>query len=150
MTSSPQSLADSFLKSLDGRANWKGCGELFGSFVGHPKPVIYAALCEALRRRGNDYWVQFYAGFVLLKLVPDASVQVDELIDIVAPVFDVSNGEIPAFLVEQVGIEAVRRKVEERKKTVKDKDLSFRLGCLAFKARAYHQRKEWKAGRHGG
>ncbi|SRR6266581_4510219 len=94
------------------------CSDLFVPFIGQPKPVIYEAIREALRRCG-DYWaVQRYGGMVLLNLVPDAYGQVDELIDIdiVAPIFDVSNGEIPAFLVEQVGLDPVLRKIEERKK----------------------------------
>ena len=87
---------------------------------------------------------------VLLNLVPDAYGQVDELIDIVAPVFDVSNGEIPAFLVEQVGVEPVLRKIEERKRTAKDPEVLSCLDGLAYQAQVYHNRKTRKIGWHAG
>ena len=126
------------------------CSELFVPFIGQPKPVIYEAVRDALRRRGDNWAVQRYGGMVLLNLVPDAYGQVDELIDIVAPVFDVSNGEIPAFLVEQVGLEPVLRKIEERKKTAKDPEILSCLGGLAYQAQVYHNRKTRKIGWHEG
>ncbi|MGA2178194.1 MAG: hypothetical protein ABSH15_01235 [Verrucomicrobiota bacterium] len=126
------------------------CSELFVLFIGQPKPVIYEAVREALRRRGDHWAFQRYGGMVLLNLVPDAYGQVDELIDILAPVFDVSNGEIPAFLVEQVGLEPVLRKIEDRKKTAKDPEIFSRLGGLAYQAQVYHNRKTRKIGWHEG
>lgn len=166
-------LAEVFLNSIDALVNCKdgkwafsefktargvelrngvldACSELFVPFVGQPKPVIYAAIREALKRRGDHWAVQHYSGMVLLNLVPDAYGQVDELIDVVAPVFDVSNGEIPAFLVEQVGLEPVLKKIEERKKTAKDANVSSRLGGLAYQAQIYHNRKTRKIGWHYG
>jgi hypothetical protein len=157
-------LCDQFLKSLDGISGAKdgkwaftefktkhgfesrsgfldACSELFVLFAGQPKPVIYEAICEALRRRGSDYAVQAYGGMVLLNLVSDAYGQVDELIDIVAPVFDLSNGEIPAFLVEQVGVETVLSKIEQRKKATSDSDISTRLNGIAYQAQVYQNRK---------
>jgi len=122
------------------------CSELFVPFIGQPKPVIYEAIREALRRRGDHWAVQRYVGMVLLNLVPDTYGQVDELIDIMAPIFDVSNGEIPAFLVEQVGLEPILRKIEDRKKTAKDPDVLSRLGGLAYQAQIYHNRKTRKIG----
>ena len=122
------------------------CSELFVPFIGQPKPVIYEAVRDALRRRGDHWAVQRYGGMVLLNLVPDAYGQVDELLDIVAPVFDVSNGEIPAFLVEQVGLEPVLRNIEERKKVTKDPEILSRLGGLAYQAQVYHNRKTRKIG----
>jgi hypothetical protein len=164
-------LTDSFLKSVDALVGNKdgkwafvhlktsngmearnqfldACSELFVPFVGQPKPVIYEAVREALRRRGDHWAVQRYGGMVLLNLVSDGYLYVDELIDIVAPVFDVSNGEIPAFLVEQIGLEPVLRKIEERKKTTKDSEFLTRLGGLAYQAQVYHNRKTRKIGWH--
>jgi hypothetical protein len=126
------------------------CSELFVPFIGQPKPVVYEAICDALRRRGDNWAVQRYAGMVLLNLVSDAFGQVDELIDVVAPVFDVSNGEIPAFLVEQVGLEPVLRKIEERKIKAKDPEILSCLGGLAYQAQGYHNRKTRKIGWHEG
>ena len=117
------------------------CSELFVPFAGQPKPLIYEAIREALRQRGSDYRVQTYGGMILLNLVSDAYGQVDELIDIVAPVFDLSNGELPAFLVEQVGIEALLRKIEQRKKATDNSDLSTRLNGIAYQAQVYQHRK---------
>lgn len=155
-------LSDQFLKSLDeinGRKKWASaefktrhgielrngfldvCSELFLLFEGQSKPMIYDAMRETLRRRGSEYGIQAYAGMILLNLVPDAYGQVDELIDIVASVYDVSNGEIPAFLVEQVGIEALQKKIELRKeKAGNNSDLTLRLNCLAGHAHAYKNR----------
>ncbi|HWQ90050.1 MAG TPA: hypothetical protein VN673_00145 [Clostridia bacterium] len=126
------------------------CSELFVPFIGQPQSVIYEAVRDALRRRGGNWAVQRYGGMVLLNLVPDAYGQVDELIDIVAPIFDVSNGEIPAFLVEQVGLEPVLRKIEERKKAAKDPEILSCLGGLAYQAQVYHNRKRQKTGWHEG
>ncbi len=157
-------LSEQFLKSLDeikgtkngkwaftefktkhGMENRSGlldvCSELFVLFAGQPKPLIYEAIREALRRRGSDYGVQTYGGMVLLNLVSDAYGQVDDLIDIVAPVFDLSNGEIPAFLVEQVGIEVLLKKIEHRKKVTSDSDISTRLNGIAYQAQVYQKRK---------
>jgi hypothetical protein len=124
------------------------CSELFVPFIGQSKPVIYEAVRDALRRRGDNWAVQRYAGMVLLNLVSDAYGQVDELIDIVAPVFDVSNGEIPAFLVEQVGLDPLLRKIEVRKQATKDPELLSCLGGLAYQAEVYHNRKTRKIGWH--
>jgi hypothetical protein len=155
-------LSEEFLKSIDERAKnrkWAftkfktaygvesrngfldACSDLFVPFIGQPKPIIYEAIREALRRRGSDSAVQRYGGMVLLNLVTDAYGQVDELIDIVTPVFDLSNGEIPAFLVEQIGIEPLLRKIEIRTKTATDSDLTTRLNGIAYQARIYHKRK---------
>jgi len=117
------------------------CSELFVQFVGHPKPVIYQAIREAFRRGGHDCGVQRYGGMVLLNLVPDSYGQVDELIDVIAPVFDLSNGEIPAFLVEQVGFEPLLRKLEVRKQAEKSPDIVTRLDGIAYQARIYQNRK---------
>jgi hypothetical protein len=124
------------------------CSELFVPFIGQPKPVIYEAVREALRQRGSHWAVQRYGGMVLLNLVSEGYLYVDELIDIVAPAFDVSNGEIPAFLVEQIGLESVLRKIEERKKATKDSEFLTRLGGLAYQAQVYHNRKVRKIGWH--
>jgi hypothetical protein len=160
----PAQLSDQFLKSLDEIESAKNgkwafiefktkrgvetrnglldvCSELFVLFAGQPKPLIYEAIREALRRRGSDYKVQTYGGMVLLNLVSDTYGQVDELIDIVAPVFDLSNGEIPAFLVEQVGIEALLKKIEQRKKATDNSDISTRLNGIAYQAQVYQNRK---------
>lgn len=157
-------LSEQFLKSLDEIASAKNgkwgftefktkhgielrscvldvCSELFVLFAGQPKPLICEAILEALRRRGSDYRVQTYGGMVLLNLVSDAYGQVDELIDIVAPVFDLSNGEIPAFLVEQVGIEPLLRKIEQRETATNDPDISTRLNGIAYQAQVYQNRK---------
>jgi len=78
---------------------------------------------------------------VLLNLVSDAYGQVDELIDIVTPVFDLSNGEIPAFLVEQVGIEPLLGKIELCKKAATSADVVTRLNGIAYQAQIYQNRK---------
>lgn len=117
------------------------CSELFVPFVGHPKPVIYQAIREAFRRSGHEWGVQRYGGMVLLNLVPDSYGQIDELIDIIAPVFDLSNGEIPAFLVEQVGFEPLLRKLDVRKQAEKSPDIITRLDGIVYQARIYQNRK---------
>lgn len=117
------------------------CSELFVPLAGQPKPVIYEVIREALRQRGSHPEVQAYGGMVLLNLVPDAYGQVDELIDIVAPVFDLSNREIPAFLVEQVGLEALLQKIETRKTGETRSDVMTRLSGLAYQARVYQAAK---------
>ena len=124
------------------------CSELFVPFVGQPMPVIYAAIREAFRRRGDHWAVQRYGGMVLLNLVPDAYGQVDELMDIIAPVFSPSNSEVPAFLVEQVGLEVVLRKIQERKKTATNPEISSRLDSMAYQARVYYNKKTRKIGWH--
>jgi hypothetical protein len=157
-------LTDNFLKSVDALVGNKdgkwafvhlktssgvktrdqfldACSELFVPFVGQPKPVIYEAIREALSRRGSHWAVQRYGGMVLLNLVSDAYGQVDELIDIVAPGFDVSNREIPAFLVEQIGVEPLLSKIEERKKMEKNPEVLIRLNGLAYQAQIYHNSK---------
>ena len=116
------------------------CSELFVPFVGQPKLVIYQAIRDALRQRGSQWGVQRYGGMVLLNLVTDAYGQVDELIDIVAPVFDVSNGEIPAFLVEQIGLAPLLLKIETRKKVEPSSDVIVRLDGLAYQAQVYQNR----------
>jgi hypothetical protein len=120
------------------------CSEAFAVFAGRRKPLVYAAVREALRRRGSDSAVQRYAGMVLLNLVSDASGHVDELIDIVAPVFDVSNGEIPAFLVEQVGLEPLLNKIKRRKEAANGSEAFSRLDSLALQARIYHDNENRK------
>jgi hypothetical protein len=87
---------------------------------------------------------------VLLNLVSDAYGQIDELLDILVPVFDVSNSEIPAFLVEQVGLETVLQKIEARKSAAKDPEILSRLGGLAYQAQVYHNGKTRKIGWHEG
>ncbi len=157
-------LSEQFLKSLDeivGAKNGKwaltefktthgvelrsglldACSELFVLFAGQPKPVIYETICKALRRRGSDPAVQRYGGMILLNLVSDAYGQVDELIDIVTPIFDLSNGEIPAFFVEQVGIEPLLKKIELRKKAATSSDVTTRLNGIAYQAQIYQNRK---------
>lgn len=166
-------LTDQFLQSVEGLigtqdAKWSfvhmktargtetrnqfldACSELFVPFIGQRPPVIYEAIREALRRRGGHWAVQRYGGVVLLNLVPDAYGQVDELINILAPVFDVSNGEIPAFLVEQVGLEPLLQKIEERKKAEKDSETVSCLNGMAYQAQVYHNRKTRKIGWHEG
>ena len=156
-------LSDQFLKSIDQIENAKdgkwtfnefktprgvearngfldACSELFVPFIGQPKPLICAAICDALRQRGSHYAVQCYAGMVLLNLVPDAYGQIDELIDLVAPVFNVSNREIPAFLVEQVGLEPLLRKIKARK-TGAPSELARRLDGIAYQAEIYQNSK---------
>lgn len=129
-------------RGIESRAGFlDACSEMFVLFVGQPKPVIYESIREALRRRGSDTWVQRYGGMVLLNLVPDAYGQVDDLIDIVAPVFDISSGEIPAFLVEQVGYEPLLRKIESRKNIETNPDVVIRLGGLAYQAKVYQHYK---------
>ncbi len=113
------------------------CSELFVVFTGQSPPVIYRAICEALRQRGRDAQVQRYGGMVLLNLVRDAYGQVDELIDIAAPVFDLSNGEIPAFLVEQIGIDALVQKIECRKSMETRSDILTRLNGMLYQAQVY-------------
>jgi hypothetical protein len=166
-------LTDRFLQSIDGLVGNKdgkwtfvhlktshgtetrngfldACSELFVPFIGQPKPVIYEAVREALRRRGDHWAVQRYGGMVLLNLVSDAYGQIDELLDILVPVFDVSNSEIPAFLVEQVGLETVLQKIEARKSAAKDPEILSRLGGLAYQAQVYHNGKTRKIGWHEG
>ncbi len=156
-------LSNRFLQSIDGIVNAKegkwaftefktargvevrngfldACSELFVVFIGHPQPLVYGAICEALRQRGGDWSVQRYAGMALLNLVPDVYGQVDELIDLVAPVFDVSNGEIPAFLVEQVGLEPLLRKIKARKAGA-NSELAARLDGLTYQAEIYQNGK---------
>ena len=153
-------LSDQFLKSLDeitgsGDRKWAytefrtghgikqrngfldACSELFVLFEGKPKPVIYEAVRETMRRRGGDHVVQRYLGMVLLNLVPDAYGQIDELIDIIAPLFDLNNREIPAFLVEQVGTEALLKKIEVRRQAAMNSDLANRLNGIACQVRGY-------------
>src|SRR4051812_39035094 len=73
-----------YLKTSHGTETRNGfldaCSELFVPFIGQPKPVIYEAVRDALRLRGDNWAVQRYSGMVLLNLVPDAYGQVDELI----------------------------------------------------------------------
>jgi hypothetical protein len=128
-------------RGLKGRNGFfDACSELFVPFAGLPKPVIYEAIREVLRKRGSDHVVQRYVGMALLNLIPDAYGQVDELIDIIAPVFDVSNGEIPAFLVEQVGMEPLTKKIEHRKQAA-GSEATIRLDGIIYQAKIYLKRK---------
>lgn len=117
------------------------CSELFVPFVGHPKPVIYQAIREAFRRSGQEWGVQRYGGMVLLNLVSDAYGQVDELLDIITPVFDLSNGEIPAFLIEQVGLDTLLKKIEARKQAESSPEIILRLDGIAYQAKIYQKQK---------
>jgi len=155
---SPQELADGFLGTVAARRRYVTGKEPLGEyktskgmqsngldiwvnylspFTGYSKTEIYAAMREVLRREGEDNFIQSLAGVVLLNLVPDAYGQVDELIDIVAPVFDVSGAEIAAFLVEQVGLEVLLKKIEVRKAAASP-DLVIRLEGIVYQARSYH------------
>ncbi len=73
---------------------------------------------------------------VLLNLVIHAPGEVDELLEIVAPVYD-SNREIPAFLVDQIGIQALLAKILARKKAEPNRDVVSRLDRLAYEAQTY-------------
>jgi hypothetical protein len=107
-----------------------------------PEAWSHARVCLmlAVSCLSSDSDVQRYGGMVLLNLVRDAYGQVDELIDVVVPVFDLSNGEIPAFLVEQVGIDALLQKIESRKKAETSSDMLTRLNGLAYQAHVYQNR----------
>ncbi len=113
------------------------CAELFLMFVGKPREAIYGAIIEALRvgsgRRGE---VQRFAGMVLLNLAIHAPGEVDELLEIVAPVYN-GNFEIPAFLVREIGIQALFAKIQALKKAAVSREVITRLDRLAYEAQMY-------------